>query len=102
MDRAYLDFERLYLMHQIGAFREHGLHPAKQLGKEPCAGLKNHSPLEGGVGERAEPAVEPSWGGTRRHLSDYQQRTGTYAACRRWSSIFLRVSWWPFVDNPSL
>ena len=45
--------------------REHGLHPAQELGKEPCAGLKNHSPLEGGVGERAEPAVEPE-GGKRR------------------------------------
>ena len=27
--------------------REHGLHPAKELGKEPCAGLKHHSPLRG-------------------------------------------------------
>ena len=27
--------------------QEHGLHPAQISGKEPCAGLKNHSPLEG-------------------------------------------------------
>jgi len=26
--------------------RKHGLHPARESGKEPCAGLKNHSPLE--------------------------------------------------------
>ena len=46
--------------------RKQGLHLARVLGKEPCASLKNHSPLEGGVGEtRAEPAVEPV-GGKRR------------------------------------
>ena len=27
--------------------REHGLHPAKESGKKPCAGLEDHSPLEG-------------------------------------------------------
>ena len=27
--------------------REHGLHRAQESGKEPCASLKNHSPLEG-------------------------------------------------------
>ena len=42
--------------------REHGLHPAKQSGKKPCAGLKNHSPLEG---ESARPGRSPQssrWG----------------------------------------
>ena len=52
--------------------REHGLHHAKESGKKPCAGLKHHSPLEGGVGERAKPAVEPV-GGTRRPVSDDQR-----------------------------
>ena len=42
--------------------RKQGLHPAKQWGKEPCAGLKNHSPLEGESATRAEPAVEPVGG----------------------------------------
>ena len=44
---------------------EHGLHPAQELGKEPCAGLKNHSPLGGESARGAEPAVEPE-GGKRR------------------------------------
>ena len=42
--------------------REHGLHPAQESGKEPCAGLKNHSPLEG---ESARPGRSPQsnrWG----------------------------------------
>ena len=43
--------------------RKHGLHLAEESGKKPFAGLKNHSPLEGGVGEtRAKPAVEPVGG----------------------------------------
>ena len=45
--------------------REHGLHLATESAKKPCAGLKNHSPLEGGVGKtRAKPAVEPEGGGS--------------------------------------
>ena len=43
--------------------REQGLHLAKESSKQPFAGLKNHSPLEGESGEtRAEPAVEPVGG----------------------------------------
>ena len=42
--------------------REHGLHPAKESGKKPCAGLEDHSPLEG---ESARPGRSPQssrWG----------------------------------------
>ena len=43
--------------------REHGLHHAQKSGKAPFASPKNHSPLEGGVGEtRAQPTVEPEGG----------------------------------------
>ena len=35
--------------------REHGLHHAKESGKKPCAGLKNHSPLEPVGGKRGAP-----------------------------------------------
>ena len=51
--------------------REHGLHPAKESGKKPCAGL--------------EPAVEPVGGQTRRPVSDHQrhgQRRVGGGACR--------------------
>ena len=41
-------------------------------GKKLCAGLKNHSPLEG-ESARAEPAVEPVGGQTLRPVSDYQR-----------------------------
>ena len=42
--------------------REHGLHHAQESGKKLCAGLKNHSPLEG---ESARPGRSPQssrWG----------------------------------------
>ena len=60
--------------------REHGLRLAQVSGKEACAGLKNHSPLEG---ESARPGRSPQssrWGGTRRPVSDdqrhYRRRAG--------------------------
>ncbi len=52
--------------------REHGLHPAKESGKKPCAGLEDHSPLEGESARGAEPAVEPvggKRGATRVNIS---------------------------------
>ena len=41
--------------------REQGLHLAEESSKQPFAGLKNHSSLEG-ESARAEPAVEPVGG----------------------------------------
>ena len=52
--------------------RKQGLHPAKQWDKEPCAGLKNHSPLEG---ESARPGRSPQssrWGASLVICGDYQ------------------------------
>ena len=42
------------IIHTIN--RKQGLHPVQEWGKEPCAGLKNHSPLEG---ESARPGRSP-------------------------------------------
>ena len=55
--------------------REHDLHHAKESGKEPCAGLKNHSPLEG-ESARGRSPLSSRRGGTRRPVSEYQRRVG--------------------------
>ena len=43
--------------------REHGLHPAKESGKKPCAGLKNHSPLGGSRRDQGEARSRAGGGG---------------------------------------
>ena len=56
--------------------RKHGFHPAQESGKKPCAGLKNHSALEG---ESA-----------RQGRSPQSSRWGADAASREWRSAVRR------------
>ena len=53
--------------------REHGLHPAKESGKEPCADLKYHSPLRGSRRDQGGARSRAGGGQTRRPVSDYRQ-----------------------------
>ena len=43
--------------------REHGLHPAKESSKKPCAGLEDHSPLEGESARLGRSPQSSRWGG---------------------------------------
>ncbi len=53
--------------------REHGLRRAKESGKEHCAGLKNHSPLEGESARQGRSPQSSRRGGTPRPVSDDQR-----------------------------
>ena len=56
--------------------REHGLHPAKESGKKPCAGLEDHSPLEG-ESARGRSPQSSRWG------ANAASRKCLPAACQR-------------------
>ena len=77
--------------------REHGLHHARESGKEPCAGLKNHSPLEG-ESARGRSPQSSRWGANAapraRPVSDYQrQEQRSLGGVLRVLEGYRQVSW---------
>ena len=77
--------------------RELGLHHARESGKEPCAGLKNHSPLEG-ESARGRSPQSSRWGANAapraRPVSDYQrQEQRSLGGVLRVLEGYRQVSW---------